>query len=148
MPVIHRSALLPLPVTGVFDVVSDVSRYPEFLPWCRDATVLEEGDLELVAELELDARGMHQRFTTRNVMQPHERIELHLVSGPFRTFEGVWHFKSLGADEGCKVALELSFELAGVRALFGRALSGVFIEAADQMVDAFSQRAAELHGSR
>ncbi|MEQ8861631.1 MAG: type II toxin-antitoxin system RatA family toxin [Pseudomonadales bacterium] len=145
MPEIRRSALLPLPVARVFDVVGDVARYPEFLPWCRNATVLDRNDAELVAELELDARGIHQRFTTRNVMQPFERIELHLVSGPFRTFEGVWHFRSLGADEGCKVELDLRFELAGVRALFGRALSGVFIEAADQMVDAFSQRATDLH---
>ncbi len=146
MPAIRRSALLPLPVSRVFDVVCDVTSYPEFLPWCRDATVLEQSRGELVAELKLDARGLHQRFTTRNVMHPHERIELHLVSGPFRTFEGVWHFRSLGADEGCKVELDLSFELSGVRALFGRPLSRVFVEAADQMVDAFSQRATDLYG--
>lgn len=145
MPVIHRSALLPLPVSRVFGVVSDVARYPDFLPWCRDATVLEARDDEVVAELSLDARGVRQRFTTRNVLLPYERIELHLVSGPFRTFEGAWHFKRLGDDEGCRVELDLHFELSGARALIGRAFSGVFTDAADQMVDAFCRRAAELH---
>lgn len=146
MPVIHRSALLPLPVDAVFDVVSDVSRYPDFLPWCRDATVLEARGDEVVAELELNAPGMHQRFTTRNVLLPYERIELHLVSGPFATFEGAWHFKRLGDDEGARVELDLHFELSGARALLGGALSGFFVRAADQMVDAFCRRAMTLHG--
>jgi len=145
VPVIHRSALLPLPVTRVFGVVSDVARYPDFLPWCRDATVLEQHRGEVVAELSLDARGVRQRFTTRNVMLPYERIELYLVSGPFRTFEGTWHFKRLGDDEGCRVELNLHFELSGARALIGRAFSGVFTDAADQLVDAFCRRAVELH---
>lgn len=148
MPLIHRTALLPLPVHRVFGVVSDVARYPEFLPWCRDATVLEEREHEVVAELELLAKGVRQRFTTRNVMRPHERIELHLVSGPFHSFEGAWHFKRLGEDEGCRVELEVRFELAGARALLGRAFAGVFADAADQMVDAFCRRAAELHAGR
>ena len=145
MPVIHRSALLPLPVTAVFDVVTDVSRYPEFLPWCREATVLEERDQEVVAELELEAVGMHERFTTRNVMFPHERIELHLVSGPFKTFEGAWHFKRLGNDDGARVELDLRFEFSGARALLAGAFSGIFVKAADQMVDAFCQRAMAIH---
>lgn len=145
MPVVHRSALLALPVEQVFDVVSDVTRYPEFLPWCRSARVLERQGREVLAELELDAPGMHQRFTTRNVLLPHERIELHLVSGPFRTFEGAWHFKRLGSNQGCKVELDLRFELSGARALLGRAFSGAFAGIADRMVDAFCRRAEALH---
>jgi ribosome-associated toxin RatA of RatAB toxin-antitoxin module len=145
LPAIHRSALLPVPVDAVFDVVSDVLRYPEFLPWCREAWVLEESQHEVVAELALDARGMHERFTTRNLMFRHERIELHLVSGPFRSFEGAWHFKRLGGDEGTRVELDLRFELSGARALLSGAFPGVFVRAADHMVDAFCQRAMEVH---
>ena len=145
MPVIHRSALLPLPVTAVFDVVTDVGRYPEFLPWCRDARVLEEGECEVIAELVLAAVGMNERFTTRNTLFPHERIELHLVSGPFETFEGAWHFKRLGNDEGARVELDLRFEFSGARALLAGAFSGVFVRAADQMVDAFCQRAMAVN---
>ena len=145
MPAIHRSALLPLPVAAVFGVVGDVASYPDFLPWCRDATVLEARDHEVIAELALDAPGMHQCFTTRNVMLPYERIELHLVEGPFETFEGAWHFKRLGDDEGTRVELDLRFELSGARALLGAAFSGLFVRAADQMVDAFCQRAMALH---
>lgn len=143
MPVIHRSALLPTPVARVFDVVRDVTRYPEFLPWCRDAVIHQQSQDELIAELRIEATGMHASFTTRNVLCPHERIELHLVSGPFRSFEGAWHFKRLGDDEGCRVSLDLNFELSGARALLGATVPGVFVRAADHMVDAFCQRALD-----
>lgn len=145
MPVVHRSALLPYPAAEVFAIVGDVERYPEFLPRLSAARVLENRGDEVVAELELEFQaGMHLRFTTRNVLVPHERIELHLVSGPFKSFEGEWRFKRLGADEGCKVELDLAFELSGAGALFGSAFSGVFARAADHMVDAFCVRARDL----
>lgn len=144
MTVIHRSALLPFPAHAVFDVVADVERYPEFLRWCRSARVLERRDDQLVAELELDARGMRERFTTRNRMIPYDRIELHLVSGPFRSFEGAWHFRRLGADQGCRVILDLEFEFSGARSLLGSVFPGVFVHAADHMVDAFCARAKSV----
>lgn len=144
MPVIERSALLPYPAASVYGIVNDVARYPEFLPWCAEAEVLEASDTEVVAELALRVRGISERFTTRNLLVPHERIELTLVSGPFRSFSGVWTFRRLGADEGCKVALRLDFEFSGTRAMLGGAFSGVFVKAADRMVDAFCDRARAL----
>jgi ribosome-associated toxin RatA of RatAB toxin-antitoxin module len=140
MPAVRRSALLPFAPRAVFDVVSDVPRYPEFLPWCRDARVLQADDREVVAELALDASGLQERFTTRNRLFPHERIELELVSGPFRSFAGTWRFISIGADDGCRVELDLEFQFSGARTLLGSAFSAVFARAADRMVDAFCAR--------
>lgn len=145
MPLVRRSALLPYPPRAVYDVVSDVPSYPEFLPWCRDARVLERQEHEVVAELELDASGVHERFTTRNRLYPHERIELELVSGPFRSFVGTWRFTSIGDDAGCRVELDLEFQFSGARSMLGSAFSGVFARAADRMVDAFCAR---VHASR
>jgi ribosome-associated toxin RatA of RatAB toxin-antitoxin module len=150
VPVIHRSALVPLPAAALYAIVDDVASYPEFLPWCAGARVLEAGDDEMIAELELSGRGIHERFTTRNLRFPHERIELHLVSGPFRRFSGIWTFTRLGAhpgaaEAGCKVELSLDFEFSGARALLGSAFAGIFVKAADRMVDAFCVRAQTLH---
>jgi len=144
VPVIERSALLPCSAATMYGIVNDVARYPEFLPWCADAEVLEASETEIVAELALRASGISERFTTRNLLMPHERIELTLVSGPFRSFNGVWTFRRLGADEGCKVELRLAFEFSGARAVLGGAFSRVFVKAADRMVDAFCERARAL----
>ncbi|MEM8766610.1 MAG: type II toxin-antitoxin system RatA family toxin [Pseudomonadota bacterium] len=142
MATVSRSALLPYAAADVFAIVNDVLRYPEFLPWCSDASVLEESPTEMLATLSLSAKGMTQSFTTRNRLTPHERIEMVLVSGPFRELSGGWTFTRLGADEGCRVALDLEFQLSGMKALLGAA----FNRAADQMVDAFCTRANELLG--
>ena len=74
---------------------------------------------------------------------PFEKIDMMLVSGPFRRLSGGWTFTRLGEDQGCRVALDLEFQLAGVRSLLG----SVFHRAADRMVDAFCARADELLGS-
>jgi len=141
MPEIVRSALVPLPPRNLFAVVDDVARYPEFLPWCSRAVVHAVTSEEMVAELEVAGSGIRERFTTRNRRFPHERIELSLVSGPFRQFSGVWTFAAIGGDQGCRVALRLEFELAGAAALLGPAFGSFFVRAADRMVDAFCARA-------
>ena len=66
------------------------------------------------------------------------------MSGPFRELSGDWTFVGLGEDEGCRVELDLSFQLSGMKSLLGT----VFNKAADQMVDAFCARANELLGAR
>jgi ribosome-associated toxin RatA of RatAB toxin-antitoxin module len=128
----------------LFGIVDDVTQYPTFLPWCAAAEVLESTPTEMVATLEVAGRGVRERFTTRNRRYPHERIELALVDGPFRTFEGSWRFTPIGGEQGCRVELALLFELSGASALLGPAFSAVFVRAADRMVDAFCNRALTL----
>ena len=141
---VQRSALLPYAAADVFAIVNDVPRYPEFLPWCSDATVLEASAEEVVAALSLSASGITETFTTRNRLTPFERIEMVLVSGPFRELSGGWTFTRLGEDAGCRVELDLSFRMSGMKSLLG----AVFNKAADQMVDAFCARANDVLGDR
>ncbi len=141
---VQRSALLPYPAADVFTIVNDVLRYPEFLPWCSGAVVLSETADEVVAALSLSASGVTETFTTRNRLTPYEKIDMVLVSGPFRELSGGWTFTRLGGDAGCRVELDLSFQFSGLKALLG----GVFNRAADQMVDAFCARAHQMLGDR
>ncbi len=146
---VSRSALLPYSAEAVFDIVNDVSKYPEFLPWCSAVDILESNNHEIVAELSVRARGVQQMFTTRNILTPPEKIELQLVAGPFEELSGSWCFKKLGDDEGCRVELLLNFQLSGVRSLLGASFirspfAKVFTGAADKMVDAFCERANAL----
>lgn len=141
---VQRTALLPFPAADVFAIVNDVPSYPEFLPWCSAATVLEESPEEVVAALSLRASGITETFTTRNRLTPFERIDMILVSGPFRELSGGWTFVRLGDNEGCRVELDLSYQFTGMKALLG----AVFSKAADQMVDAFCARANDVLGAR
>lgn len=143
--VVQRSALLPYPPRDLFVIVNDVGRYPEFLPWCTEAEVHSSAPDEVTATLSLASRGLRESFTTRNRLVPYERIDLELVSGPFRHFRGGWRFTPLG-ESGCRVELDLEFQFGGVRQVLSSPFAQVFTRAADQLVSAFCVRAQTLLG--
>jgi len=141
---IHRSALVPYTTTEMFELVNDVEAYPEFLPWCKAASVSELGEQDREASLEFSRAGLHRRFTTRNHLDPAHRIRMELVNGPFRVLEGSWRFQPLG-EAGSKVILDLRFEFAS--RLLEAVFAPVFAEVMNSLVDAFVTRARELHNA-
>ena len=140
---IQRSALLPYPAQALYDLVNDVASYPQFLPWCSSTQVLESSDEQMRASMEVAKGGLSQRLVTRNTLQPGQRIEMNLEEGPFTQLHGIWVFKPLG-EKACKISLDLAFDYDGpiVRATLGP----LFNQAANTLVDAFCQRAKQLHG--
>lgn len=128
----------------MFGLVNDVESYPDFLPWCRDARVEEIDETTVEAELEFSRSGLHRRFTTRNSLQPGESIRMELLHGPFRELNGRWHFQPLGLG-GSKVVLDLRFQFAS--RLLEAVFAPVFAEVMNSLVDAFVERAHNLHGA-
>lgn len=143
MATIERSALVPFSTERMFTLVNDVRRYPEFVPWCAGAEVLEETDALIEASLRLKRGGVEHRFTTRNTLTPFTAMRLELVDGPFTTFTGDWTFKALGED-ACKIGLTLTFQYRG--RLATAALGALLSSSADTLVEAFCQRAKALYG--
>ncbi|MET1080455.1 MAG: type II toxin-antitoxin system RatA family toxin [Pseudomonas sp.] len=140
---IQRSALLPYPAQVLYDLVNDVARYPEFLPWCSSTEVLEADATQMRASLGVAKGGLRQRFVTRNTLVFGQSIEMNLEEGPFTQLHGLWVFKALG-EKACKISLDLTFDYAGplVRATLGP----LFNQAANTLMDAFCHRAKQLHG--
>lgn len=89
---IQRSALLPYPAQALYDLVNDVASYPQFLPWCSSAEVLESSETHMRASLNIAKGGLSQRFVTRNTLVPGQSIEMNLEEGPFNQLHGVWVF--------------------------------------------------------
>ncbi|WP_136254863.1 type II toxin-antitoxin system RatA family toxin [Onishia niordana] len=143
MPTVNRSALVRHSPQAMFDLVNDFERYPEFLPGCRRARLIESDAEHLIGELTLAKAGVEQSFTTRNDLYSPDRIELSLVQGPFRRLRGRWLFTPMG-ENSCKVSLEMEFEFSN--RLIGMAFGKLFQQVAGQLVDSFSRRANELYG--
>ena len=140
MPGIERSVLLAHPVGDVYALVNRVEDYPQFLPGCTRAEILSLTDSEVVARLEVTIRGLRETLVTRNRLTPDRAIALEMIEGPFRRFEGQWRFAALG-DAGCRVDLELSYELSN--RLVGAFAAPFVNRIADRVVDAFAARARE-----
>lgn len=139
---VRRSALVIFSPEQMFDLVIDVERYPEFLPWVGGATLHEKSDHELLATLEMQRGGVRERFSTRNTFERPAFMTMRLVDGPFRLLEGRWTFTRIGTA-GTRIELEMRFEFASAVAsmLFGKS----FEQSCNTLIDAFIARARQKH---
>nr|WP_081696311.1 type II toxin-antitoxin system RatA family toxin [Thiomicrorhabdus sp. Kp2] len=143
MKKIARTALLPYSAQQVYTLVNDVESYPEFLPWCGGSEVSNRSDYEMEASVTIAKAGIKQTFKTRNHLVPGERIEMHLLDGPFKSLRGEWEFKVLDVD-ACKIIFEVEFEVSN--GLLNMAIGPIFEHIASTMVDSFCERAKQIYG--
>lgn len=145
MPSVSRSALVPYSAQQMYDLVADVDRYREFLPWCSDSTVLSRDADEMRARIVIAKAGIERPFATVNRLQPGKMMEMRLLEGPFKQLEGFWRFQPLRED-ACKVSLDLDFEFSSkvISLAFGK----IFTQIANTLVDAFVRRAEEVYGNQ
>lgn len=147
MKTINKSVLLWHSAPEMFALVTDVQHYPQFLPWCDSAEVLDQQADGVVARLGLSLGGLRQSFTTRNTHQPDREVHMALVEGPFSQLEGTWTFTPLGdgTQRACRIefSMRYAFSSGALAALVGP----VFDRIAGSLVDAFVKRADQVYGS-
>lgn len=139
---VQKSALVPFSDQAMFDLVKDIDRYVEFLPWCGDSKVLEESADRVCGSITVQRLGVRQAFSTCNQLEQPGRITIDLKEGPFKSLKGAWEFTAL-RENACKVTLTLDFEFSGH--LINMAFGKVFEQIANTMVDAFCQRARDVY---
>jgi ribosome-associated toxin RatA of RatAB toxin-antitoxin module len=139
---IEKSALVPFSAQQMFDLVADVERYKEFLPWCSDSQLVSSTENEVCGKIEVSRLGITQAFSTCNAIDPPHRMEIALREGPFKRLHGEWRFTQL-RDDACKVSLMMDFEFSGrlINAAFGK----VFHQIANSLVASFVERAREVY---
>ncbi|MDE0714435.1 MAG: type II toxin-antitoxin system RatA family toxin [Gammaproteobacteria bacterium] len=138
---VERSALVMHPAAHLSELVNDVDRYQEFLPWCGGARVLSRDDRGYTASVDIAFKGLKRSFTTRNTMVDDQRMEMVLVDGPFSDLSGTWTFKAI-SPEASRISLSLSFGFSN--RVVEAAVGPVFRLIADSMVESFCRRADEL----
>ena len=148
MPQHAETKVLPYTAAQMYELVADVARYPEFLPWTAAARVRTRapfaGGEVLEADLVISFKVFRERFGSRVTLWPGEgRIDTEYLDGPFRHLKSCWRFRDLPAG-GCEVAFNVDFEFrnAILRGIIGL----VFTEAMQRVVRAFETRAAVLYG--
>ena len=129
----------------MYDLVSDVERYPQFLPWCSAAHVEPAAPGEVLASISIARGVLRTEFTTRNASKPGEEIMMRLVRGPFRRLTGHWRFEPL-PERGSRVSFRVDFEFRSL--LMSTALNPVFEALCASIVDAFVARARAVYSVR
>lgn len=144
MPTHAESKILPHRPDQMFDLVADVGRYPEFLPWCVGARIRSKTDTLLVADLITGFKGIRESFTSRVALDREAMtIEVTYQDGPFKHLNNNWKFESAEAGK-CALDFYVDFEFKS--RVLQKLIEVLFSEAVRRMVRAFELRAVHLYG--
>ncbi|AHJ62989.1 type II toxin-antitoxin system RatA family toxin [Granulibacter bethesdensis] len=142
MPKHAERKSVPYQAAQMFDLVADVGRYPEFLPWCVGARVRSRTETLMIADLTIGFGPFRETFTSRVGLHGPERIDVRYENGPFRYLNNRWTF--IPHANGCTIDFFVDFEFRN--RLLQAAIGTVFTETVRRMVNAFLKRAENLYG--
>lgn len=143
MPGIREVRRLPWSAEQMFDLVADVGRYAEFLPWVVATRVRSNSEHEMIADMLVGFNALREKFTSRVEKSRPGLIKVHYLDGPMRDLDNVWKFRELA--DGCEVDFMVDFTFRNT--LFERLAGQYFDRAFRRMMVAFEERAAAIYGS-
>jgi coenzyme Q-binding protein COQ10 len=143
MPQHKETRALPFEPSQLFDLVADIERYPEFLPWCKGARILSRADDVVTADLIIGYKMLHEKFTSRVTLNRPKRIEVEYLSGPLAHLKNEWAFEAAGRG-WCNLTFQVEFDFRS--SLLGGVMEMFFDKAMRKMASAFEERARELYG--
>ena len=145
MPKHSETRILPYTPQQLFDLVAGIDRYPEFLPWCKGARILELHDNIIIADLIIGYKMFQEKFTSEVMLHEPSAIEVIYKSGPLAHLSNKWKFKPSG-NGSCELSFEVDFDFQS--SLLKAAMGMFFDKAILKMVAAFEVRAEELYGPK
>ncbi|HLF58815.1 MAG TPA: type II toxin-antitoxin system RatA family toxin [Alphaproteobacteria bacterium] len=148
MPTHAEQRLLPYTPRQLFDLVADVERYPEFLPWCVASRITRREGNVLYADLVVGFSMAREKFTSKVTLAPpgengSGRIDVTYLDGPFRYLNNHWIFDPAG-ESSCRIDFYIDFAFHS--AFLQRIMGALFNEAVRRMVSAFETRARRVYG--
>ena len=144
MPGIRETRRLPYSAEQMFDLVADVGRYAEFLPWVIATRVRSDSETEMVADMVVGFKAIRERFTSRVAKDRPSELAVHYVDGPLSDLDNVWTFRAID-ESNCEIDFCVDFSFKN--RMFERLAGQYFDRAFRKMVHAFEMRAYDLYGS-
>lgn len=144
MPRIVENRDLKWSAEQMYDLVADVRRYAEFLPWVVGTRIKSDSEEEMIADLLVGFSALREKFTSRVLKTRPSQIRVEYIDGPLKRLENDWSFTPK-ADGGCTIGFSVDFTFRN--AIFEK-IAGQYLDAAfRKMVAAFEKRAEQLYGS-
>lgn len=142
MPRYDENKFLPYSPQQLFQLVADVEKYPEFVPWCKDVQIKERKENHLLVNLTAGNSFLSETYTSDVYLTPNKKVEVAQNDGPFKYLFNTWTFEP--TEEGTEISFKIEFEFNSY--IFQKAIESVFMEAATHMIQAFEERAEGIFG--
>ena len=141
---IKKSVNVPYTTTQMYDLVTRLEQYPEFISWCDGASVQSRTQTKLVATLHGSKLGINFSASIIYLLHPSDLIEIRFMyTGPFRQIQGFWRFETIAGKEGSQFSFELQYEFSN--AMLGWTLSPIIRSEAGKLLNDFTERAKKIY---
>ena len=142
MPKHREVRTLPYTAQQMFDLVIDVEKYPEFLPWCQGCQIVGRDSDGFVADLGIGYKGIAQKFRSRVTFMSPQEIHVNYLEGRLKYLKNSWQFKDV-APHHCQINFFIDFSFGS--GLLQFAINTVFEKALAQIIHSFEQRACQIY---
>ena len=132
-----KNKIISHPIKKIYNLVADVKKYPDFLPWCTNVEIKELTKKFIITEVKVGFQNINETYVCKVLLYPEKRITLEYISGPFEYLEIEWKFKKVSKNK-TDVSFFCNFKFKSV---FLRLCTSFFLEGAvEKMVDAFEKK--------
>lgn len=143
MPIYSKEEELPYTTLQLFDLVSNIEEYPDFIPWCKEVNFLEKNDNIILANLLISYHGLQGSYTSKVYLhEENKEISVELAQGPFQHLYQSWKFTDIG-NKMTLVEFDIDFKLRSF--ILDKLVSVVFPEMCKNIMYAFKDRAKKLY---
>lgn len=142
MPTHAEKRVLPHTPEQMYQLVADIEKYPQFLPWCVALRIKSREHNLLLADMMIGFKMIREKFTSRVTLTPGQRVDVAYEDGPFKYLNNHWIFDP--HEDGCEIDFYVDFEFKSK--ILQKVMGAVFNEAVQLMVNAFEKRAKKLYG--
>jgi coenzyme Q-binding protein COQ10 len=143
MPDLFFERHMPHLPQRMFDLVSDLEAYPQFVPNCKAMDVRDDASGAVLAKMTIQFGPLTQSYTSRVVADPNAlTITAKAVDGPFSYLDSKWTFTPEG--QGCRVRFDIDFKMSNP--LIAAVAEPAFAAKQDEIIDAFSDEADRRFG--
>ena len=126
----------------MFDLISDVTKYPEFLPWCKNSNIYNKSNDIFYSDMEIGFNLIKETFTSKVTLVESAKVHSEAVSGPFKKMNNIWEIDYI-SDKECEINLIIEFEFKSF--IYQNIIGQLFELASKKMITAFEQRANYLY---
>ena len=128
----------------MFDLIIDIEKYPEFLPWCKSTNIYDKSSNIFYSDMEIGFNLVKEKFTSKVTVSDSKKIYSEAINGPFNKMHNLWQIKKI-SEEKCLITLKIEFDFRSF--LLKNLMGKLFEVASSKMINAFEDRADFLYNN-
>lgn len=153
-----KSKLLKYSSKEIFDLIIDIEKYPQFLPWCRDAKIIEIINPNLlIAYMVVNFKGISQKYTSKvswgkNINDDYS-VDIKAIEGAFKRLDSSWRISNIDNIASnlpnkaniykSQVHFTIDFEFSSF--ILQKMIGTMFGYASEKIINSFEKRAEEVY---